>query len=200
MAFISWKRVPVAELLDVVAPFIFVAMAFGRLGCVLNGCCFGGLCAPDSGWGLCFPKKVTGAHLVNLHEGRIATTPVASLPVYPVQLMEAGFNFLLCGLLWWYLRGVSPRGSCIPLASVFYGVGRFVLEHLRGDKLPIYWGGWTISQVVSLLLVGVFLPVFVVLTLANQRCNGPRPRIKHHHEGPAPAAKIIPCQPPRHRR
>ena len=165
LGFMRLRRVPIVPFLDAVAPFFFVAMGFGRIGCVLNGCCFGGLCAPEATLGLSYPAEVPGAYFLHQHEGCIGLDAASSAPVNPVQKYEAGLDFLLCGLLWWYLRGISLRGAGMPLAFVLYGVGRFLLEYLRGDNLPIHWGGWTISQVVSLVLIGVFLPGFVGLAL-----------------------------------
>lgn len=38
---------------DIVAPSAALGLAFGRLGCFLNGCCYGGLC--EQPWGVAFP-------------------------------------------------------------------------------------------------------------------------------------------------
>ncbi|WP_153557324.1 prolipoprotein diacylglyceryl transferase [Roseimaritima sediminicola] len=47
-------RVPLLRLGDVIIPCLFLGMFFGRLGCLLNGCCYGGRCE-DNGWALRFP-------------------------------------------------------------------------------------------------------------------------------------------------
>ena len=44
---LSWaimRRVQPILLLDAIVPAFFIGLAFGRLGCLLNGCCFGGIC------------------------------------------------------------------------------------------------------------------------------------------------------------
>ncbi|HBJ38362.1 MAG TPA: diacylglyceryl transferase [Planctomycetaceae bacterium] len=49
------KRLPVLRLGDVVVPTMFIGLALGRFGCLLNGCCYGGAC--DDGWyALRFPN------------------------------------------------------------------------------------------------------------------------------------------------
>ncbi len=45
IAFWSRKhRFPLLKLADCVTPAFFIGLAFGRIGCFLNGCCYGGLC------------------------------------------------------------------------------------------------------------------------------------------------------------
>lgn len=49
-----WRhRLPILATGDVIAPAIGLGLFFGRLGCFLNGCCYGG--ATDLPWGVCFP-------------------------------------------------------------------------------------------------------------------------------------------------
>jgi phosphatidylglycerol:prolipoprotein diacylglycerol transferase len=46
-------RMPLLASADLVAPSLALGLALGRIGCLLNGCCFGDLC--ESPWGLKFP-------------------------------------------------------------------------------------------------------------------------------------------------
>ncbi len=45
--YLLYKRVPLRRYLDVVAVSLMVGLAFGRMGCLVNGCCWGGHCPPD---------------------------------------------------------------------------------------------------------------------------------------------------------
>jgi phosphatidylglycerol:prolipoprotein diacylglycerol transferase len=47
-------RRPLLALADLVSPPIILGLALGRIGCLLNGCCFGGTC--DLPWAITFPK------------------------------------------------------------------------------------------------------------------------------------------------
>jgi phosphatidylglycerol---prolipoprotein diacylglyceryl transferase len=38
------NRFPLLVIADCVTPAFFIGLAFGRIGCLLNGCCYGGLC------------------------------------------------------------------------------------------------------------------------------------------------------------
>ena len=54
LAFIHRYRVPGLALADLIAPSVVIGLGIGRLGCFLNGCCFGGPC--DLPWAVTFPK------------------------------------------------------------------------------------------------------------------------------------------------
>lgn len=52
----AWRRqMSVIELADLLAPGVVVGMAIGRIGCLLNGCCYGGVCEGDA-WAIHFPR------------------------------------------------------------------------------------------------------------------------------------------------
>lgn len=53
--YILYKRLPLLRLGDVIIPTMFIGLALGRIGCLLNGCCYGGPC-PDNSWALRFPN------------------------------------------------------------------------------------------------------------------------------------------------
>ena len=49
-----WRyRVPLLATADLIAPSMLLGLALGRVGCMLNGCCFGGPC--DLPWKVTFP-------------------------------------------------------------------------------------------------------------------------------------------------
>jgi hypothetical protein len=39
-----WKKLPLRTVMDIAAPCLMVALGFGRVGCFMNGCCFGAEC------------------------------------------------------------------------------------------------------------------------------------------------------------
>jgi phosphatidylglycerol:prolipoprotein diacylglycerol transferase len=41
LAYLKRRNLSVYKILDLVAPFLALAQAIGRIGCFLNGCCFG---------------------------------------------------------------------------------------------------------------------------------------------------------------
>jgi phosphatidylglycerol:prolipoprotein diacylglycerol transferase len=54
LAFVRKNRLPLLALCDLVAPSMMLGLALGRIGCLMNGCCFGGPC--DLPWAVSFPK------------------------------------------------------------------------------------------------------------------------------------------------
>ena len=122
-------RLPVWKVLDVSAPYAALGHAIGRVGCFLNGCCYG---PPSDSCGVVFPAL--GDHV----------------PRLPVQLAESVFNFLLFfGLLW-----LRPRrrfaGQLAWLYVLSYALGRFFLEVLRGDDIRGLWAGLSTSKFLAL--------------------------------------------------
>ena len=82
---------PLLATADLVAPSLMLGLAIGRIGCLLNGCCFGGLC--DLPWAVTFP---------------------AGSPAYASQVARGVmYGFVLSGD-----PKASPRGAggCAPLA------------------------------------------------------------------------------------
>jgi phosphatidylglycerol---prolipoprotein diacylglyceryl transferase len=47
LVFFNWRKLPVLAMADIIVPGMVVGAALGRVGCFLNGCCFGGLCEAD---------------------------------------------------------------------------------------------------------------------------------------------------------
>ena len=46
-------KLPTLALADLIAPSVMLGIALGRIGCLMNGCCFGGLC--ELPWQVTFP-------------------------------------------------------------------------------------------------------------------------------------------------
>ncbi|MBQ4314215.1 MAG: prolipoprotein diacylglyceryl transferase [Lentisphaeria bacterium] len=124
------------RVLDVLSPAMALAHAFGRVGCYLNGCCFG---------------KITSSFLgVTPPVGSVVEQLSGPYPVYQVQLSEAGQNILLAILYCYMLRHVK-RGVVISCFLIFYGTLRFFNEMMRGDNVLFFH--LTPAQWIGLLLV-----------------------------------------------
>jgi phosphatidylglycerol---prolipoprotein diacylglyceryl transferase len=72
-----WKRMPVRPGMDIVAPCLMLALGFGRVGCFLNGCCYGGAC--ELPWAVTFPYH-SHAYVDGFYAGRV--NPPEQLIVY----------------------------------------------------------------------------------------------------------------------
>lgn len=55
VAFVKWRKLSLRLYLDIAAPSLMFGMGMARIGCFLNGCCWGSLCPPDMAWSVRFP-------------------------------------------------------------------------------------------------------------------------------------------------
>jgi phosphatidylglycerol:prolipoprotein diacylglycerol transferase len=154
--------------LDTCAPFVPIGMAFGRIGCWLNGCCWGWRCA-----GAVPPVLSRFAPNSPVHGHQVALGFIEgtgrTLPVHPVQLYDCAHSFLLFGLVWWYLRRDPPPGATTCLFLGLYGVGRFCLETLRGDHRYTLTGLTVAQNLMLLLIVGGFTGLVLSHRLSLRR-------------------------------
>lgn len=154
------------SLLDFSLTSVPLAHAFGRIGCFLNGCCFGRPCSGPLG--VTFPAESPVVwHQVTF--GLIPRGAARSLPVHPVQLYEAALNLLLYGVLVWHYRRGPREGSTTALYLLAYAVIRFTTETFRGDD-RLRWLGLSVSQHAS---IGLFLTGVGVLAWTRYAKPGP---------------------------
>ena len=66
--FIIRNKLPILATFDLLAPALFLGIAIGRIGCLLNGCCYGGVCLPEHG--VVFPP-FSPAHDHQIREGMV---------------------------------------------------------------------------------------------------------------------------------
>jgi len=55
VGYLAWKKASIRLYADIVAPSLMFGMGAARIGCFLNGCCWGAPCGPELCWGVTFP-------------------------------------------------------------------------------------------------------------------------------------------------
>lgn len=153
IGFIFRKKVPfaVTRIIHIAPCCMTVAHAFGRLGCFFAGCCYGGEA-----------KGFFSFLGVVFQPGSPAYREFGSTPIYPTQLFEAVFLFILCGVMsYLYLKKNFKYNFVVYLVS--YGIWRFLIEFVRADYRGSFVSGLTPSQTQSLILIGVAIPAFFLL-------------------------------------
>jgi phosphatidylglycerol---prolipoprotein diacylglyceryl transferase len=149
LVFRHFRPFPFRPFLDVLAPAIAVGMMFGRLGCFMNGCCYGDPCKLP--WAVSFPKpSPPWSHQHFL--GMIPPDATQSLPVHPTQIYAAIDGLFLFLLLSAYYPLRRRDGEVMGLLMVTYPISRFLIEYLRNDEAA-FFAGMTISQNISVLLL-----------------------------------------------
>jgi phosphatidylglycerol---prolipoprotein diacylglyceryl transferase len=68
LLFVRKHGLPGLALADLIAPSVMLGLAFGRVGCFLNGCCFGGVC--DEPWAVRFPPG-SPPHMEEVRKGQL---------------------------------------------------------------------------------------------------------------------------------
>lgn len=132
---LCWRlRLPTLQFADTILPGVAVALVFIRIGCFLNGCCFGRV--TDFPVAITFPP---GAHVYDwqLSEELIFPGAAHTLPVHPLQLYFTLLGVLLyvCTRRWQRTRRVAGQ-VWINFCIVFF-VGTLLLELLRPHPLHL---------------------------------------------------------------
>ena len=149
IAYAKWKKLDIGGIGDLMAPALALGHAFGRIGCLMNKCCYGfqpyeGLCA------IHYEKGAAG--------------------YFPVQGVESICNLLICaGLLLLERFGIAKRRLFI-IYMMAYTLLRFVDEFLRGDypQEQIH-AGLTPAQVICLWLLPVLGLAYGAITWYNRK-------------------------------
>ncbi|MBW2529327.1 MAG: prolipoprotein diacylglyceryl transferase [Deltaproteobacteria bacterium] len=143
-------RFPVWKGVDLAALGIPLGLGFGRMGCLLAGCCFG---QPTEGTlSLTFPS-FSPASESQFKAGLLDTAASPSLPVLPAQIYESILSLAVAGICLFWVQGRKRYdGQVMVWFLVLYAVGRFGLEFLRADDRGALLGLST-SQWVGLAVV-----------------------------------------------
>ncbi|MBC7792785.1 MAG: prolipoprotein diacylglyceryl transferase [Clostridia bacterium] len=153
------------KIVDIMIPYVAMAHAFGRLGCLAAGCCFGK--PTEAPWGVIFPVA-SMAQQQQQSQGLVGFDSSA-LPVHPTQLYEAGFELLM----FWLLLSLRPHkrfhGQLFLVWLAVYPVVRSFIELFRGDKERGIYGFLSTSQYIS---IGVAVTAAVVYFFLRNRRRG----------------------------
>jgi phosphatidylglycerol---prolipoprotein diacylglyceryl transferase len=159
------KNLPPLGVADIITPSICLGVGFGRIGCLLNGCCFGDAC--DLPWGIVFPHNSVPFSVL-VQRGFLSPDASATPPLHPTQIYSALDGFLTAGLALWYTRYRRVPGDVFGLALLIAPTTRFLIEFLRGDEYGQLGTSLTISQWISMGLLAIGLGLQVYL---NQRAK-----------------------------
>ena len=162
LLFFKKNKLPTYAMLDVMAVTTCIVHMFGRLGCLMAGCCYG---KPTSFFtGVVFTDPVCQADPLNT-------------PLHPTQLYEALYILLVLMVVLYLRERKKFYGQLFLVYLILYAVGRFALEYVRGDLAR----GLLLDGLIShsqLIAVGIFVVViFVYLrwSAQNQVVNFKRP-------------------------
>jgi len=141
-----WHGLSFLRLMDFILPYGALVHAFGRVGCFLNGCCYGK--SSHLPWAVLFPGL--------------------SHAVHPSQLYEAVYNLMVFLILKEIYRRKPGKGNVTAFYLILYGLGRFIIENYRVGN-----PGWLITwnQWISLSIISAGVILYKILEI-ERNSNG----------------------------
>ena len=141
--FILKNKLPFWQASDICVLGLSLGQGIGRLGCFLNGCCYGKVTKLP--WGVYFPGLLGKRQ--------------------PTQIYEALTDFLIFFFLFkiyqkTQLSKREKRGYVFLSYFIFSNLSRFTLEFLRDNS--VYWQGLSVAQIISAVLTLIAIIIFII--------------------------------------
>ena len=152
------------HIFDVTAPALILAYAVGRIGCQLSGDgCWGMInialqpswmsFLPSWTWTFSFPHNVINEGLA-LPQCSGNHCYVLPYPVYPTSLYETLMGFIIFIILWSIRKKIRIPGYLFSIYLILNGIERFLIEHIRINKLYNVLGIYlTQAEIIALILI-----------------------------------------------
>ncbi|HEV7731501.1 MAG TPA: prolipoprotein diacylglyceryl transferase family protein [Candidatus Binatia bacterium] len=135
---------------DALAVAASVAIPIGRIGCLANGCCTGGVCIAWPTWLCTRYGPGTETYAMQLGQRLISSYDAVSLPAHPLPIYFALASLVTLAVLVVMLRRGAPPGALLAVFCVVRPATKLALEPLRATPRP------------QLLMVGIPMTVLVV--------------------------------------
>lgn len=142
------RSISALDMYNCAAPTIPFFHAIGRVGCFMEGCCYGvELAEPVTLFGFWTMDRV------------------------PTQLIEAVFELGLMAVLFILERVHRPKNS-LRIYMISYAIFRFIIEFFRGDEIRGRFFGVTTSQIISVCIILYYLVRGVMALISKRRKAG----------------------------
>ncbi|OQX89687.1 MAG: hypothetical protein B6D65_01875 [candidate division Zixibacteria bacterium 4484_93] len=148
--YIKLKKLSFLKIVDVIAPEFLLGVGITRIGCFLNGCCYG---KPCQGF-LCFvfsPNSAAGSRFFGT-------------PILATQLISSFMGFLLFALVMLLERYKKFDGYSFALTLILYSIDRSIIDTIRYYSPDVIMGHIGNIQIVNnhiilglLFIVGIFV-------------------------------------------
>ncbi len=151
---------PVWKIADLLIPYLALGTAITRIGCFLNGCCFG---VPTKCLtGVCFP------------ENSLPDSIYPNLHIHPTQLYESVFSLLLFLFLMYINRIKKFNGLAFWLWILCYAIFRFLIEFIRyyEDAMYLIQTPWKITMNQGIALAAALGSIVIILIWNRHASTG----------------------------
>lgn len=131
--FCKKRGISARDYFDVISGPVFIAHAIGRVGCFLNGCCYGAICVAGSPFCAAFGDRL----------------------YQPAQLIDSSLNIVGYGMLVLLEKRGLFKGQSLSMFLMLHGASRFIYEFFRagteaqvraGQASSTYWASLPITQ------------------------------------------------------
>ncbi len=129
---------------DIAAPGAMLGQTIGRMGCLVNGCCYGLTCE--------LPIAV-------IYSNPNSYAPIG-VPLYPTQLFHIIWDLAGFVVLWLLRKKLKPEGTLFLLWLIFFGVGDFVIRFFRESEPFLF--NLPQAQVVDILIVAAAVVIMSI--------------------------------------
>ncbi len=146
MFYIWRKSLNFWEMADMFVPYLALGYALVRIGCFLNGCCYG--LPTGTEYGVVFPA-------------------VDNLLRHPTQLYSSMLNFILFIYLLWLLPRRKFIGQVFLAYLMGYSIYRFIIEFFRFSL--INYGPFTLGQVYTMIMFVVALGLYFWIRVKDSK-------------------------------
>ena len=119
----------------IIALFITIAFAIGRIGCLFNGCCFGSVTTLP--WAINYPIG-TPAHWLHLFSDFISNSHSSSLSIHPIQFYETIFHLFSAIIIITFRKRFKNSHTVLLHYFGSYLIFRFFIEFIR-DMNNVWW-------------------------------------------------------------
>ena len=141
----AWvKKLSFWQLGDVAAPGALLGQAIGRIGCTINGCCYG---LPTSmPWAVIYTNPRSYAPL--------------GVPLHPTQIYHLLWNLVAFGIIWGLRRRLKPQGTLFLSYLALYAVGDLGIRSVRAGEPFLF--GIQQAQLIGIVILAVTVPWLII--------------------------------------
>jgi phosphatidylglycerol:prolipoprotein diacylglycerol transferase len=137
------RKLSIWQMGDIIAPGALVGMAIGRIGCLINGCCYG---LPTTlPWAVIYVNPNSYAPL--------------GVPLHPTQVYHILWNMAAFGVIWSLRRRMKPEGALFFLYLALYATGDLIVRFFREGEPFLF--GIQQAQLIGIIVLVVTVPVLI---------------------------------------
>ncbi|HUV31120.1 MAG TPA: prolipoprotein diacylglyceryl transferase [Acidobacteriota bacterium] len=157
------KGLPVLDVFDYFSPTLGIGLALTRIGCFLNGCCFG--TPTELPWGVTFPA------------GSIPFAVFGQQHLHPAQIYSSLYGLLLFVTLHYLMKRRRFTGQLIAVLFMAEATFRFAIEYVRYYEEAMVFSLGSIQPTYNQVVSVVLFLTGVIIYVAGSRRVAPGARV-----------------------